>query len=408
MGKVITSLFCSAILAQSSAFHVEQPIRLALTPILDGVVSDGEWESLSDSAGATFFQWEPGKLYWAAKPLPGQDVILSFDMSNDGWLTGKDNYEIRASQVKDQIRLSIRQLDATDRNNPVWVSPDLAAESFKVVSKPSQEYWNLEGSFTPILGKVPSLNDQLGIRLECVSATTEELPPYLPKVMAPVRLRFDQSSNLFSGVTWHPEFDYREVARVENLEMKLRFKLLPETSLLQTIRVEGEGLAQNAISPYQSIFPDIDRGGNATVKYSSPINDAAIGGYRIVRAVLTDSNNDISVLRTSVKIADLVEMKISLPQEVTFDSDNRSVRGFVSILSRTKQDVRGHFDYSLPDYWEAKKGTALDFRIINPRDEFRVPIEFDVPTSAKGAYPFNCVIEIDGKKIYETVYVTIR
>ena len=93
----VLELIAAVVLAQAGPEltrpqGVTDPLRLALTPQLDGVVMDQEWDQLVQTPdGPVFFQWEPGAIYWAAKAKPGTDVVLSLDLAGDGWLVGDDN-----------------------------------------------------------------------------------------------------------------------------------------------------------------------------------------------------------------------------------------------------------------------------------------------------------------------------
>ena len=105
-----------------SSFSVRETTRLALTPKLDGKLSEEEWDRFAIIDGVqTYFQWQPGKLHGAATLPVGKDLVASFDLQGDGWLVGADNVEVRISWNKGAPTVRERILDATEVSQPKWV-----------------------------------------------------------------------------------------------------------------------------------------------------------------------------------------------------------------------------------------------------------------------------------------------
>ena len=119
---MILPLVVAHLLGQGTPFSVDEPNRLALTPLMDGKVVNEEWDRLTDSPDLkTFFQWEPGQVYLGSIARLNQDVVWSLDMNGDGWLVGSDNLEVRLSYQNGGVQATLRKLDATNRSEPKWL-----------------------------------------------------------------------------------------------------------------------------------------------------------------------------------------------------------------------------------------------------------------------------------------------
>src|SRR5690242_14981297 len=109
----------------SQPLEVAQPVRLQLTPNLDGKIDREEWDALGSN---TYLQWEPGRVYAAAQMPAGKALVFSIDGKGDGWLVGRDNIEYRVTVKDGHAVVTARELDATAVKEPVWRDRlDLAA-----------------------------------------------------------------------------------------------------------------------------------------------------------------------------------------------------------------------------------------------------------------------------------------
>ncbi|MCB0826748.1 MAG: hypothetical protein KDC26_11210 [Armatimonadetes bacterium] len=389
---------------------VQEPLRLALTPILDGVVIDQEWDVFTQTSnGPTFFQWEPGKIYWAAKATPGHDVVVSIDTAGDGWLVGTDNLEIRSRLEGEQIVTTVRQLDATDRSGPVWSSPEIIPESFFVAGKPSSQYWNLEGRFDPIqFGFEPKLDSKPGIRIDVVPTGTDLGASYIPRALSFVRLRFDNSRDLFSGLTWRPEVRNRSIARFDTVRFRFNFTRDENGPDIQSIDIAGEGYARQSLGVVSQAFPEWDRKSRALVDFVSDIKDESVGGYRILRATLLRSDGKIATIRTSIRLSELIDFDAKLPRVIRYSEEAQVVKGNINIVSQARGRVDGAFRLKIPNDWSLRKGSDTNFLIYHSRGNFNVPVEFMVPAGAIGVFPIILEADIGTQTIQKVVYLPIR
>lgn len=386
------------------------PLRLAISPIRDGVVMDQEWDLLSETAnGPTFFQWEPGKIHLGAKPKPGQEVVMSLDMNGDGWLVGDDNLEIRVRMDGEEPKAEVRQLDASDRSGPVWVVPRLMPNSVQVAAKNSSSYWNLEATvLAQGFSKEIKEDSRVGVRIDMVVAGTDVGPAYIPRNMGFTRLRFDKSRNLFSGLVWHPGIKNRNVARLDPLNFRFDFNVEGDCPTLQSIDVVGEGYARDAINQVTIPFPAADRRGRAIVDYSSEIKNEAVGGYRVLRATVLAADGRIAQIRTSFRISDLLDFDFGMPTTVRYSEEAQVIKGEVTLRSQGEGRINGKFMMKLPDTWSGRRGQEEEFLIYFSRGNAKVVCEYSIPGGASGVYPIVLTAKVGEHEIQKVVYVTVR
>lgn len=388
---------------------VEDPLRLAHTPIMDGVVSDQEWEPFTDTPqGPTFFQWEPGKFFWAAKAEMGKDLVLTLDADGDGWLVGKDNLEIRCRLEGSDVKTTVRQLDATDRNGPKWIDPDVIPESFKIAAKASDDYWNLEVSFAPIqFTPGPQENRRIGVRMDILPPNQESGPGYMPRALNFITMRFDDSKGLFSGLTWRPQVKTRSLSRFDRLQFRFNFEADQDCPPLQTVELSGEGAARNLIKSLTVPFPGLDGKGRAKVDYDSEIAENSPSGYRVLRAAVVANDGRIALIRTSFRIAGLVDLDPNFKMELPFSESPQRVKGGLTVRSQSLGKVEGSASIRYPAAWTSIGKLDQNFLIYHSKGAWRMPIEFEVPANTRGVFPIVLSAKVGTESIVQTVYVTV-
>lgn len=390
---------------------IDDPLRLALTPQMDGTIGDEEWEPLCDvPGGRTYFQWEPGKFYWAAKAQTGKDVVLTLDANGDGWLVGDDNVEVRCRFENGGVKATVRQLDATNRNGPKWVSPEIVEESLKLrASQSSDGYWSLEAAFEPIqFTAVPEENRRIGMRMDVLSPDQESGPAYMPRALSFLTMRYDTSQGLFDGLAWHPSTKTRSISRFDNVRFRFSFEVGEASPVLQSVEMGGEGYASEVIKQVTVPFPTTDKRGNGFVDYDSDISSLATSGYRILRATVTAKDGRKALLRTSFRVADLVDLDPNFKMDLNYSDQPQRIKGGVTIRSQSTGKIDGKFSVRYPESWSAVGDLDRDFLIYHSRGYYRVPIEFMVPAGTRGVFPILISAKVGGESIFRTVYVTVK
>ena len=365
-------------------------VLLACTPVVDGRIAEEEWQPVGREEVKGHIQWEPGTVHFTATVAEGEDVVLSLDAAADGWLNGSDNREVRVRWEGGSAVSSVRTLDATGRQGPVW--REGGSLPLKVVGAVVGGRFTVEGSLT--LGRTVAEGREIGCRL--VGSTLDALgaEPYMPRKMAYCRFGFDSVTGA-DGVTFWTSAKLREVAREDGLAIRfnVRGPLLASTAV-----VRAEGSLKGEMT---TVSVPVSAGG--TFEYTSPIGVIAPSGWRVLVARAGEAE-----LRTSFKVSDLVEIEAFLPDSVEYSAEDRSVKGRVELRSTGVGRVEGRYDVQVDPGWSVKRGGAQSFLIYNPLGRERINLDLHVPGGSRGEFPVTFNVTVGAQTFTSTAVVEIK
>ena len=95
---------------------------LRRTPVLDGVVEDGEWDPFlqvqqGDFSATAYANWDEGNLYIAVTGGKPTDSMITLDAAHDGWFHGKDNYLVKLTNTAEgAVSLTLERYDSQARS----------------------------------------------------------------------------------------------------------------------------------------------------------------------------------------------------------------------------------------------------------------------------------------------------
>ncbi len=389
-------MFCVLLVAVMSQVPGPDPVLLALSPVFDGRIVAEEWLPFVDEGGFKgYLQWEPGTLHFAASVPVGGDVVLSIDPAADGWLNGTDNREVRVTWSDGRATATVRALDTSGRGGPEW--KDAEATAVKVLGSASGEHWTVEGTYS--LGKSAHAGATIGALLRSFGSGEDSGQAFLPRPLSYVRFGFDGSVGLPSGVTWSSDARLREVAREDGVTMEF---VIRGESQYSTAVVRGEGFARDDLSVVSHSLPSSGPRGSSSFEYKSPIAASATPGWRIIQASVGGA-----VLRTSIKIAELVEIDVDLPEVVAFSTKDHSIKGRVDVRSTGLGRIEGQYDVVVDPGWTVKRGGTQRVLIYNPRGREGVNLDFVVPAGSQGEYPVTFTVSVGSQVFTKTVLVKI-
>lgn len=387
----------------SSPEAIAEPNRIALSPVLDGNFAPEEWDPFAQD---TFFQWEPGKLHFAARGTAGHPVVVSIDLGGNGWLVGKDNVEIRFDPADPNPR--VRILDATNVAGPAW--KDSLALSTALTTKYGAGEggaWTVEATLDDpglnMLADQP--NSPIGLRFDSIDPAAPD-EPFRPRAMASCKLVTERALSLPNGLTWSPEGPGRTVAADNRTKIRLTFKGKNELGI-KRIEMRGEGLVRDSVESAGKPFPEFDRKGRAFVDFDTLIAKDALPGYRVARAVLTDATGAMHVLQTSFAIQPLITFDLQYPDKIAASNDPRTVRFGVFVRSHSPKRIDGTLDVKAPEGWKIEKGNGKRFIITNPHGSRRQVFELMIPGGFNGTIPLDLGAEIGDRKISQRVWLTV-
>lgn len=410
---MLSLLATAIVLGQSNPFQapipIAEPDRLALTPKIDGQISVGEWDSFSSDQGReTYFQWEPYKVHAAAQLKEGEELVLSLDVRGNGWLIGKDNVEIRARMAEGGPVLSARVLDGTITTGPQWIEMPELVKVAQVAASKTDSGWFVEFSVTD-----PGLellrggqDDKVGVRLEAMpSGAVSE--PFWPRTMVVCKFGYERGSNLPGGLKWATQLVSRDVAM--GGRMKIRFTFNGSNDLgLKRIDLESKGLDAAEGAKFSLPFPGFDRKGRTFVDYETPIAEASEPGYRLARAVITDAQGNATFLRSSFRVAPVLELDFVRIAALKPNVNERKQRFAFYVRSNTSRRLQGNTFIDVPEGWRLITGEDKSFILANSRGSVRRVFDAVIPPNAQGLFPVTIRAEVGQEKYSQTVYVRIQ
>ncbi|MCG9896034.1 MAG: hypothetical protein MH204_11230 [Fimbriimonadaceae bacterium] len=413
----MVSICLSTILAsvQTDPLEVQRPplvtgvVRLANTPTLDGDMGPEEWDGFSKAGGLeTWFQWEPGSLYWAGNVPPGRNLVLSLDQSADGWLVGRDNLEITLNLSRQgEPSVRIRTLDATIPGQPVWKVGGALPESVRLAAKPGTAGTFIEAAFTPAFGQAPEAGRRIGIRLDAIAEGEEVSEPFRPRGLAYCFLQTDAGLDLPIGISWRPEITNRNIARLDRIG--LRFRVSREEGAWTPTRVEmrGEGAARESLAQVVQPTPGFDSRGNLTMAYDSVIAPGSEVGWRVIRATFQNAAGETFTLRSSIRLSELVDIELGFPRETRASADAQIIRGTVTLRSQFSGRLQGVFSLTAPSEWTVTRGREQNFLIYHTRGTARIPVEFVIPRGAAGTFPLVFRAKIGEETVERVIFYSV-
>lgn len=387
-----------------ATYRVEELRRLALSPQLDGVMQPEEWEPLSTGGGLpAFFQWEPGKLHWAGTAPRGKAITLSLDLSGDGWLRGRDNLEIRVFIKEEGPTFTVRLLDASTPAY-TWLNGSVPPGAIRFEARPSGEQWTLEATLE-VGPEVAKEGRTVGVRVETEDGAGEPRTGTEMRSLANVTLNFDSHKLLPAGITWRPVIANRTIAVVDPL--RLSYNLQRQFDGPKPIKYEfrAEGLAAEDIGIIQQPLADFDGRNQNRFEIMSPIRRQARPGWRIVRAKLYDATGDAFVLRSSVRIAPLIDITANAPPVVRPGS---RWRGRLTLQSNSLNRMEGIVRIEAPMGWTVHSGQETRFRISGARGRAESRFDIEIPATAVGEYYLVVTAVIGDSEVRQPIAVLVE
>lgn len=377
--------------------------RIALTPVLDGKLEREEWDSLS---GSTYLQWEPGKLHLAANVKNGSAAIFTIDLNADGWLVGKDNIEVTFRRNEGGVEVSSRLLDCTPTSGPTWTSADTVTLATSFTSNLGAEDWTVEATLQdPGLGWFPTkAGKKVGIRADIMEPGAV-FEPYLPRTTAPINLVTERALSVPNGLKWSAEGAGRITTPGGAAKLRLTFNGTNDLGI-RRVEMRSEGLAEQFTDLEARPFPEFDRKGRAYVDYATEVAKGATTGYRLCRAILTDSSGATHAIQASYAI--LPVLSFDMPLTVLKPSDKDQVQR-LSVYLRSNTDGRldGSFSVDAGKDLEVKSGNGKRFILGYARAAKRQVFELNIPANTSGSFPLTFKATFGDKVIEDTVWLRI-
>ncbi|HWD41154.1 MAG TPA: hypothetical protein VG944_20060 [Fimbriimonas sp.] len=392
----------------SAAPAIAEPVRLQITPKLDGRIDNDEWDPLTTAGDSkTYFQWAPGIIYAAASGPAGTDLVLSLDLQGDGWLVGDDNYEARISMAGGKPTLSVRQLDATNVAGPVW--KDLAGWTIASTAMASSDGTHVTYELRlcdAYLGVLPRKPTKMNARVDLVPSGDPGTQAFIPRGLAPITLETRRAEALPSNLQYGVEHADRPAAPGDNALVRFTFKAKGKVGV-KKIHILAEGQLKDQTNELSVPFPAMDSKGRAFVDYSTRIGTDADLGYHVLKGTLTLDDGTPAVIETSFRVAPPVDVVVDTTS-VKADPHDRSLHISYHLTSNTTKAVGGEIGFALdPRFRVVNGGSTQKFRIFDTRSRAYMRFEVFVPGKTTGTYPIEFHLTANGEKSTVTRFITI-
>lgn len=383
-----------------------QSIRLASTPMIDGQLGYEEWQRLEGQGPGDFYmQWEPGIYYFAAKFPAINDLVISLDLEGDGWLNGTDNYELKIRATDAEPVLGVRRLINVRQTGPEFQDGGIMPTAITLDWQRDGDSIIVEAAVRAYMLPKPVDGKAIGVRMDSVPGGIGLGEAYMPRPTSKVFLQFDSSENLASGLAWAPAIRHRSVVPQERIIMRFGFERLSPLEI-RDISIRGEGVATDALQSLRRTFPNWSRTNRAGVDFRTDIASNATLGWRIIRADLIGPDGEAGTVRTSVRIAPLVDITSSLPLITESKAEPQLLKGQIFLESQAVGTMRGTINVGIPSEWTIASGAERNFRIGAPRGRARNDFEIIVPAGAEGTYFITATVTIGEYEYVETIPIT--
>lgn len=383
-----------------------QAIRLASTPLLDGNIAYEEWQELEGQGpGNFYFQWEPGVYHFAARIPNVNDLVLSLDLDGNGWLNGSDNYEVRVRYIENEPSVAVRRLLNVRQTGPEFRSGGILPSAIQMDWDIDGDSLVIEGSIRAYLLPAPRDGMAIGLRMDSVPQDINLGEAFMPRPTSRVFLQFDLGQDLVPGLAWSPAIRHRSVVPMERITMRFGFERMSPLEI-RDITIRGEGFASEAFTSLRRSFPNWSRTNRAGVDYRSEIAPGSTLGWRVLRADLIGPDGSVGTVRTSVRIAPLVDIESSLPLILEAKDEPQLLRGQIFLNSQAVGTMRGEIKMGIPSEWTIVSGQERSWRIGTPRGRARNDFEIIVPANAEGTFFIDVTVTIGEFEYVEVVPVT--
>jgi len=376
---------------------------LRRSPIIDGIVEEGEWDTFytyasGDWKATTYANWDARGLCIGVSSNKPVDLQTVLDANSDGWFHGEENYEFRAVRNADgSLLLAVSRYESRNTKAPV-ASPiaDSEAALVDLKSTKTSESYTIEMRIPfPLIRDIkfaPGKKIGLAICIKSAPDDTGWVPSGQPGEVTACELvnkKFATLKPLTLG------FDLRDSAVARGEELVGRFHLTnsgADNLDARTFVIAGEGKAGDYLSsekirleglpPKKHIARDV----RTVIPKDMPLGSWAIG------AEVRSGENRLGAALVSFDVVDPFEVELRLPS-AEVSAAVKDVGFGVVVKNNSRYDVRGKVKITLPIGWELWKNadsreftarsngglTQVQFKAKPPLGEMgNVPVKIEV------------------------------
>ncbi len=362
------------------------------TPVIDGSVKDGEWDTYEMATSyQTYIDWDSKHLYFALRSadVPGNFYVV-IDAKNDGWYRGDDNYILAFTVEENGTHLkSVRFYKTGDGYSPAsMVTSEDHAKLINSVSKKDDGIYTLEISVpVGIFPGFKSFKSGMVMGIDLTKSLRTDGTVERPSECTLVTKKVAGMGNLDLDFAIADDM----IARGDTLEAKFVMKNKgDEDAAVSGVVIAGEGLSENFISSRKSVYNSLKSGKKAVESIKSVIPQNMPLGAWAVGAEVLSGDQRLGAGIMSFEVVEPFDLDTVLPvKDVTSDSNEITVKVKVKNYRRSK--LYGTAKLVMPEGWEcaaaekkftvSSKGSAVSvaFKVKPPLGVVgKVPVKFTV------------------------------
>ncbi|MHB8635452.1 MAG: hypothetical protein ACYC96_03155 [Fimbriimonadaceae bacterium] len=358
-------------------------------------------------AQAGFMSWEPGKLYFAAFLAPGNDMLVTIDGSNNGFLVGKDNVELRVTPGATPT-VKARILDATASPAPVWIdAPGFEMSSVAVSATQPDGSVFVELAVTDpgydILNT--ALRDTVGLRVDGVPTSAPPTDAAMPRVMSQVQLADQRVENLPDGLGAEVGAKGRSV--VAGASTSIKWQLTgSESAGVKYVEISGEGNFADDVNLLRVPSPEFSPRGQAVIDYPTRVVPSAAPGYGVLKGNLTGVGWVGGSIESSIRVAPALDV-VAPALKLKPSAKSQRLTCKADIVANTDQRVEGNFQVLPPAGWRVIDGTDRTFFIYDKGAKAMRQFVMEVPAGVHGTFKTTLRVAALGTVIDQPYWITI-
>ena len=380
------------------------------TPIIDGVVEDGEWDSYytfstTDWTINTFADWDSNYLYIAAESNKPIDLLTLLDADANGWFHGEDNYEFRAVRGGDgALNLSVSRYESKNSKSAsaTPVTPD-EASVVEVRSTKSDVGYAIEMRIPAALTRGLKLADQKRIGLQVAVRETQDDASWIPstvmgnsrdcKECVLVARKIAALKPLVLG------FDLRDKRIARGEELVGKFHLTDEGTETVDVRnfiIAGEGKSGDYLSSQKIRMEGLTPKKHVTHEFRSIIPSNMPLGSWAIGAEVRSNDSRLGGALVSFDVVEPFEIELRLPVK-DVRADVKDVTFSITVINNRRRDIHGKAKITLPVGWELWKNADMRDFSVSGGSISSVSFKAKPPLGALGSVPVKVEVSVDGE-----------
>jgi hypothetical protein len=389
------------------------PQRLKRTPLIDGVLGDGEWDpfyTITDGPvkGTVYCNWDDNFLYLATRTEGATNVLFDLDLNGDGWLRSADNVELIIGSVAGGGTpvVSARLLDASNsKDTPVWNDSAIDPKSIIVSEKLVNGTQILEVAIPRNTASLqPKVGQNFGLRAEFLPVgpitAFVSTAPFEPHLLLDATLAVARVTGV-AGI--NPRLTLSDLKCIAGQKLFATLELTNQTDQnvpIRSVLWTGSGLSANVVNTLREVNVKPVQGlKKQKLTYQTVLPDnLSVGSYLLSVSVELEGGKSIQSAAAFTVVEPIQVQMSSEPQPLVVAGQTKLVVD-VDITSSVPDHFRGDVELNLiPDGWlldGGKKRSAL----VDREDAHHVTrFTFKVPsTTAVGDYPVEATVTWRGR-----------